>query len=135
VATSLYVSDLDRAVAWYEEKLGWHPTIEGSDGDRYATYIMAGALIVLEPLAAALEPGEPGRESTTINLLVDRDPRQIRDELIQRGVVCSELVESGFLSFLIRDADGNRFYVTRAVSQEARDAVADVGKGPSTLPS
>jgi catechol 2,3-dioxygenase-like lactoylglutathione lyase family enzyme len=133
IATTLYVSDLDKAMAWYEEKLGWRPTMEGTDGDRYATYLMAGTLIVLEPLAAALEPSEPGRESSTINVLIDKDPRQVRDELLQRGVVCSDLVESNFLSFLIRDADGNRFYISRAVSQEARDAVSDAAKGPSPL--
>jgi hypothetical protein len=136
VATTLYASDLDRAVAWYEEKLGWCPTMLGSDGDRYAAYMVAGTLIVLEPLEAALEPAAPGHESSTVNLVVQREPREIREELVQRGVVCSDLVESPtYVSFLIRDGDGNRYYVARPVSQEARDAVRDVGKGPSPLTS
>ena len=127
VATSLYVSDLDEAVAWYAEKLGLYPMMVGADGDRYATFLMAGTLVVLEPLTAALEPSEPGSESSTINLLVSREPKDVRDELTERGVVCSELVASpNYVSFLIRDLDGNRFYVSRAVSQQAQEAVRDV---------
>jgi hypothetical protein len=136
VATTLYTKDLDLAVAWYEEKLGWQPTVLGSDGDRYAAYTIAGTLIVLEPLAAALEPEEPGHECSTVNLVVNRDSREVREELIKRGVVCGEVVESPtFVSFLIRDADGNRFYVAQPVGQQAQDAVRDAGKGPSPLSS
>lgn len=127
VATSLYVSDLEAAIAWYAGKLGLYPMMVGRDGDRYATFLVAGTLIVLEPLTAALEPGQPGSESSTINLLVSREPSDVRTELMERGVSCSELVASpNYVSFLIRDLDGNRFYVSRAVSQEARDAVRDV---------
>ena len=126
-ATSFYVSELDEAIAWYGETLGLQPMTVGEDGDRYAAYSIGGAVVVLEPREAAIEPCEPGAESTTINLLVSREPAEVRQELIRRGVSCSELVESpNFVSFLIRDRDGNRFYVSRAVSQEARDAVRNV---------
>ena len=126
-ATSFYVRDLDKAIAWYEETLGLQPMNAGEDGHRYAAYSVGGAVVVLEPREAAIEPCEPGTESTTINLLVSREPAEVRQELMRRGVSCSELVESpNFVSFLIRDRDGNRFYVSRAVSQEARDAVRDV---------
>ena len=44
--------------------------------------------------------------------------------LLRRGVVCGPLVESpGYLSFLMRDRDGNRFYVTRPRSSEAQASV------------
>jgi catechol 2,3-dioxygenase-like lactoylglutathione lyase family enzyme len=127
VATSFYVSDLDQAIAWYAEKLGLDPMTLGADGDRYAAYSIGGALLVLEPREAAIEPGEPGSETSTVNLLVSRDPGDVRQDLVERGVTCSELVESpNFLSFLIRDRDGNRFYVSRAVSEAARETVRDV---------
>lgn len=122
-ATSFYVSDLDAAVSWYEEKFGLRPVAVGTDGHGYASFTMGGTIVVLEPLKAALEPTDLGRENTTINLVVDRDPAEVRDDLIARGVVCGPLVSSGFLSFLVRDRDGNRFYVTRPVKQEAREAV------------
>jgi hypothetical protein len=88
---------------------------------------MGGTIVVLEPLEAALEPAPPGTENSTINLVVSRDPAEVRDDLLQREVACGPLVTSpNFISFLIRDVDGNRFYVTRPVSQEARQSVQDV---------
>lgn len=125
-AMSLYVADLDRAVAWYDEKLGLRPVTVGIDGDRYASFMMGGAIVVLEPLDAALEPAEPGNENCTINLIVSRDPTEVRDELLASGVTCGGLVASpNFVSFLVRDEDGNRFYVTRPSSQSARESVRD----------
>ncbi|HLH27896.1 MAG TPA: VOC family protein [Acidimicrobiales bacterium] len=113
-ATSFYVADLDSAIAWYEEKLGLAPAMTGADGHRYASYAMGGSIVVLEPRDAALEPPDPGREWTTVNLIVDRDPALVHEDLVSRGVSCSDLVSSpNFLSFLVRDLDGNRFYVTR----------------------
>ena len=123
-ATSFYVSDLDAALSWYEDMLGLRPMAVGTDGHGYASFLMGSAIVVLEPFEAALEPANPGGENTTINLVVSRDPDMVRDELIERGVTCGPLVASpNFVSFLIRDRDGNRFYVTRPVSSEAKDAV------------
>ena len=119
-ATSYYVSDIDAAVAWYEEKFGLKPAMAGVDGHRYASFVLGGAFVVLEPREAALEPADPGPETTTVNLIVDRDPRKVRDDLTARGVSCGELVESpNYLSFLVRDLDGNRFYVTRPHPKES----------------
>ena len=127
-ATSLYVADLDAAVAWYRDVLGLEPAVLGRDGDRYASYLLGGVFVVLEPVTAALEAAGPGGESTTVNLLVDRDPAEVRLELLGRGVVCGPLVTSpGFSSFLVRDLDGNRFYVTRPASDEGRRAVESAG--------
>ena len=127
-ATSFYVSDLDAAVAWYQEKFGLQPMAVGKDGHGYASFLMGAAIVVLEPFEAALEPADPGRENTTINLIVSRDPTEVREDLTQRGVACGPLVPSpNFLSFLVRDLDGNRFYVTRPVSDEAKEAVDQLG--------
>lgn len=127
-ATSFYVSDLDAAVAWYEDKLGLQPMVVGTDGHGYASFLMGAAIMVLEPYEAALELANAGGENTTINLIVSRDPTEVREDLTGRGVTCGPLVASpNFLSFLIRDLDGNRFYVTRPVSQEAKEAVSQLG--------
>jgi catechol 2,3-dioxygenase-like lactoylglutathione lyase family enzyme len=123
-ATSLYVSDIDKAVEWYRDKLGLEPHMPGTDGDRYAGYLLGGAIVVLEPIEAALESAGPGAESTTVNLVVEREPAVVRDALLARGVECGSLVESpGFLSFLIRDLDGNRFYVTKPRSAQGQESV------------
>ncbi|HEX4864193.1 MAG TPA: VOC family protein [Acidimicrobiales bacterium] len=127
-ATSFYVSDLDAAVAWYDEKLGLQPMVVGRDGHGYASFMIGATILVLEPFEAALEPADSGGENTTVNLIVSRDPAEVRADLVGRGVPCGPLVPSpNFLSFLVRDRDGNRFYVTRPVSQEASDAVSQLG--------
>lgn len=113
VAVTLYVADLDKALAWYAENLGLTPTNEGSDGHRFAAFTLGGTIVVLEPIEAALEPAARGAENTTLNVIVDRDPVDVRADLLSRGVECSEIVLSGFASFLVRDLDGNRFYITR----------------------
>lgn len=113
VAVTLYVSDLDAALAWYDAKLGWQPISVGSDGHAYASFGLAGSIVVLEPIEAALEPKPFGTENTTLNVLVEDDPVEVRERLIAGGVECGEMVLSGFASFLMRDPDGNRFYITR----------------------
>jgi catechol 2,3-dioxygenase-like lactoylglutathione lyase family enzyme len=123
-ATTLYVSDLDKAIEWYRDKLGLEPTMPGADGHRYAGYLLGGVFVVLEPIEAALESSGPGAESTTINLVVGREPAVVRDALQVRGVECGPLVDSpGFSSFLIRDLDGNRFYVTRPHTPQGKESV------------
>jgi catechol 2,3-dioxygenase-like lactoylglutathione lyase family enzyme len=127
-ATTLYVSDLDAAVAWYADKLGLDPVMAGSDTERYASYLFGASFVVLEPLTAALEAAPPGAESTTVNVLVDRDPAEVREELLARGVRCGPLVRSQYCSFLMRDLDGNRFYVARPVTEDGRRAQAEATK-------
>ena len=114
-ATTLYAADLDAAVQWYADKLGLTPINVGKDGHPFAVFQIGGTLVVLEPTEAALEPSPPGSESTTINLVVKRDADEIRSDLSAVGVTCGEIVESpNFRSFLIRDLDGNRFYVAQS---------------------
>jgi catechol 2,3-dioxygenase-like lactoylglutathione lyase family enzyme len=116
-ATTLYAADLDAAVTWYGEKLGLTPMSVGKDGHPFAVFQLGGSLVVLEPIEAALEPAAPGAESTTINIVVKRNADEVRGELLGNGVRCGEIVESpNFRSFLIRDLDGNRYYVAQPVS-------------------
>jgi catechol 2,3-dioxygenase-like lactoylglutathione lyase family enzyme len=112
-ALTLYVADLDKAVDWYSEKLGLSPLALGSDGHRYASFSLGGSIVVLEPIEAALEPEPLGSDNSTLNVLVEDDPVAVRAALLERGVTCGEIVVSGFVSFLMRDLDGNRFYITR----------------------
>jgi catechol 2,3-dioxygenase-like lactoylglutathione lyase family enzyme len=127
-ATTLYVRDLDAAVAWYRDNLGLSPMVVGRDAHAYSAYQLGPSILVLEPIEAALEPAPPGSESTTVNLVIDRDPNEVREELIKRGVSCGPIVTSSFHSFLMRDLDGNRFYVTRPITQEAQEQLeATVG--------
>ena len=129
MATTLYVADLDAAVAWYRESLGLEPVMAGSDAERYASYLFGAGIAVLEPLTAALEAAPPGAESTTVNVIVDRDPAEVREALLARGVRCGPLVVSPhYCSFLMRDLDGNRFYVTRGITEDARRSQAEVTK-------
>jgi hypothetical protein len=96
----------------------------------HAAYHLGRSLVVLEPIKAALEPADPAAENTTINLLVRREASQVREELLRRGVRCSEMADSPhYSSFLIRDLDGNRFYVSQPLSDDAQQDVA--GSRPS----
>ena len=114
---------------WYAEKLGLEPVSVAADGHPYAAFSMGGAVVVLEPIEAALEPAAPGAENTTLNVVVDRDPADVRAELVERGVTCGDLVVSpGFVSFLMRDLNGNRFYITRPATDEARRGVEEVAR-------
>ena len=128
-AITYYVQDLEAAVAWYGEVLGLEPMSTGRDAEPYASFLVGGSILVLEPLSAAMDPTPPGAESTTLNLVVDRDPGEVRAELVARGARCSKVLTSPhFESFLLRDLDGNRFYVTRPVTAEAQDDVARLAK-------
>ena len=123
VAVTLYVADLDVALAWYADKFGLEPMSVGSDGHRFAAFSIGGSIVVLEPIEAALEPASRGAENTTLNVMVDRDPADVRDELLSLGVSCGDLVYSNYVSFLVRDLCGNRFYISRAATDRARRAV------------
>ena len=124
-ATTFYVSDLDAAVAWYRDNLGLEPQTLAADGE-YASYLIGGSILVLEPRTAALEAAAPGSESTTVNLVVDRDPANVRSDLVQCGVECGEIADSlHYRSFLVRDLDRNRFYVTRPATDAANTDVKE----------
>jgi catechol-2,3-dioxygenase len=126
IAVTLYVTDMDEALAWYADNLGLTPMSEGSDGHRFAAFSLGGSIVVLEPIEAALEPSASNEQNTTLNVMVDRDPAEVREDLLARGVKCGELVFSGYVSFLMRDPWGNRFYVSRPANENAQRAVDSV---------
>lgn len=125
-ATTFYVSDLDAAVSWYGDVLGLEPMAVGADAERYAAFLVGASILVLEPRSAAIDPAVPGNESTTVNLVVDKDPAAVHDELTRRGASCSPILDSPhYSSFLVRDLEGNRFYVSRPVTAEALQDLSD----------
>jgi catechol 2,3-dioxygenase-like lactoylglutathione lyase family enzyme len=127
--TSVYAADLDAAIRWYEAALGLQPVSVGDDVHPHAAFQLGASLIVLEPISEALEPAVPASENTTINLLVRRDASEVREELLRRGVRCSDMVDTPqFSSFLLRDLDGNRFYVSQPLSDDAQQRVADAAR-------
>ena len=124
LATTVYVADLDEAIEWYRDKLGFEPTTRGTDEWRFAGYLLGGVFLVLEPAEAGLDIAGPGSESTTLNVVVNNDPRTIYETLTARGVACTEpTVSPGYVSFLMRDLDGNRFYITNPHSPDAQAEV------------
>jgi catechol 2,3-dioxygenase-like lactoylglutathione lyase family enzyme len=114
-AVTLYVHDLDASIEWYRDALGVEPVSVSHDEFAYARYLAAGLAFVLEPAHAATDPGDSDRTgAAALNLVVEHDPADIRAALVERGVTCTPLKESPrFATFLVRDPDGHRIYVTR----------------------
>jgi catechol 2,3-dioxygenase-like lactoylglutathione lyase family enzyme len=114
-AVTLYVDDIDVSVRWYADVLGLHPADRAADEFPYARYEVGRLALVLEPAYAATDPVDSDRTgAAALNLVVDRDPADIRNGLVAQGVDCTEIHESPkFATFLLRDPDGHRLYVTR----------------------
>ena len=96
-----YVSDVDRAVAFYTNVLG----LALSSRDAVARFLVDGVLVELVPTA---DPGLlVGRGNARLTLAVPRIEDAIR-ELRAKGVAVSEVqqVANGRLASL-RDPDGN----------------------------
>lgn len=96
-----YVTDLDRAVAFYTQVLGLSLTSR----DVVARLHLDGVLIELVPTADSRLIGGTGNARLT---LMARDIRRVSEQLQARGVVVSPIrrVQNGSLATL-RDPDGN----------------------------
>jgi uncharacterized protein (DUF952 family)/catechol 2,3-dioxygenase-like lactoylglutathione lyase family enzyme len=114
-AVTLYVGDLDASIAWYRDLLGLEPVEVSADEFPYARFKFGQTTVVLEPAHAATDPHDSDRTgAAAVNLVVERDPAAIRTDLVDRGAVCTPLKRSpGFVTFLVRDPDGHRIYVTK----------------------
>ena len=96
-----YVSDLDRAIAFYTEILGFHL----SSRDAVARFMVDGVLVELVPTA---DPDLlSGRGNGRLTLATDEIQSDVQ-QLRSRGVSVSEVqvVSNGRLASL-RDPDGN----------------------------
>jgi catechol 2,3-dioxygenase len=111
---TLYVSDMDRAVAFYTETL--ELTLENRYGDDWASIDAGGLSLGLHP-AAAEEPAaaERGAAGTIeIGLQVDRPLAEVVATLRSRGVELRDVPEDPKAEVrLVRfqDPDGNGLYL------------------------
>lgn len=111
----LPVSDIDRSIEFYRDKLGFHLDHDTQNEHMHVTQLTppgSGCSIVFGDLPAQNEM-EPGSMKSL--QLVVADAAAARQELIDRGVEVSELMviteTDGGTFFGFRDPDGNSWAV------------------------
>lgn len=110
---TVFVSDMDRAVAFYAETLGL--TLKGRWGDKWASLDAGdGLMIGLHPKSDnAPPPGTSG--AISIGLNVTRPIAEVRAALQGKGVAFRgpvvEDAEGGILLAFFGDPDGNDLYL------------------------
>ena len=105
------VTDVDRAKAFYTEKIGFHADFDQQvhEGLRFVQLTPPGSAcsIVLGIGITSMQPG-----SVESYMMVVADVKATRQELIQRGAEVSEIDEQSWGSFIyFSDPDGNRWAV------------------------
>ncbi len=101
------VSDVDRAKAFYTEKIGFHADHDQrvSDDLRFVQLTPHGSACSIA-IGKGLTTKQPG--SLEGLLMVVSDVRAVREELIKRGADVSEIDVQSWGSFVyFRDPDGN----------------------------
>ncbi len=103
------VTDVDRAKAFYTEKIGFHADFDQQvrEGLRFVQLTPPGSAcsIVIGVGITTMQPG-----SIESFLMVVADVKAVREELVKRGVDISELdVQDWGLFAYFRDPDGNRW--------------------------
>jgi catechol 2,3-dioxygenase-like lactoylglutathione lyase family enzyme len=103
------VTDVDRAKAFYTEKLGFNADFDQQVNEnlRFVQLTPPGSAcsIVLGVGITTMQPGTQGGL-----LMVISDAKAAREELIRRGAEVSELDEQPWGLFVhFRDPDGNRW--------------------------
>lgn len=111
------VSDVDRAKAFYTEKIGFHADFDQQVNEnlRFVQLTPAGSAcsIVIGVGITALQPG-----SLDWLLMVVSDVKAVREELVKRGVDISEIDVQSWGSFAyFRDPDGNRWSLQQLPSR------------------
>ena len=101
------VSDVDRAKAFYVEKIGFHDDFDQqvTEDVRFVQLTPPGSAcsIVIGTGMITMQPG-----SLEMLLMVVEDVRAVREELIRRGVEISEIDEQSWGTFAyFSDPDGN----------------------------
>ena len=101
------VTDVDRAKAFYTEKIGFHADHDHHvrEGLRFVQLTPPGSAcsIVIGNGITTMQPG-----SIEGLLMVVSDVRVVREELLKRGVEVSEIDEQPWAIFAyFRDPDGN----------------------------
>jgi len=112
IAATIYVSDMDRAVAFYTETLGL--PLAGRWGDEYAGIDLGkGLAIGLHPARSPQSPKPGSRGSIQVGFAVDRPLDDVVRELQSRGVVFrGAIVDDAQVRLAyFGDPDGNELYL------------------------
>lgn len=111
----LPVSDIDRAVAFYRDQVGFHLDHDTTNEHMHVVQLTprgSGCSIVIGDLPAQREMAPGSMKGLQ---LVVSDAHAAREELISRGIDCSEIVvfdeRDGGTFFGFADPDGNTWGV------------------------
>ncbi|MBO0681660.1 MAG: VOC family protein [Candidatus Dormibacteraeota bacterium] len=111
------VSDVDRAKAFYTEKVGFNADHDHRVGDqiRFVQLTPPGSACSIA-LGTGIVEAEPG--SVKGLQLVVEDARAAREQLVERGVEASEVQEFPWGNFVFfEDPDGNRWAVQQLTNR------------------
>lgn len=101
------VSDVDRAKAFYTEKLGFHADFDQQVNEnlRFVQLTPAGSACSIA-IGTGITTAQPGAIQGL--LMVVEDVRAVREELVKRGAEISEIDVQDWGDFAyFRDPDGN----------------------------
>ncbi len=101
------VSDVDRAKAFYTDKIGFHADFDQQVHEqlRFVQLTPAGSACSIA-VGTGITDAQPGSYKGL--LMVVSDVRAIREELVKRGVDVSEIDQQGWGDFAyFNDPDGN----------------------------
>ena len=109
------VSDVDRAKAFYTEKIGFNADHDHTVNEdlRFVQLTPQGSACSIA-IGVGITTKQPGTGSDL--LMVVSDVRAVREELLKRGVDISEIDEQGWGHFAyFRDPDGNSWSLQQIV--------------------
>ncbi len=111
------VSDVDRAKAFYTEKVGFNADYDHTISEelRFVQLTPPGSACSIA-IGKGITTKQPGTGSEL--LMVVADVRAVREELLKRGVDVSEIDEQDWGHFAyFRDPDGNSWSLQQIIRQ------------------
>jgi catechol 2,3-dioxygenase-like lactoylglutathione lyase family enzyme len=111
------VTDVDRAKAFYTEKMGFHADFDQqvSEGLRFVQLTPPGSSCSIA-IGQGITPMQPGSLEGLI--MVVEDVKAVREELVKRGAEVSEIDVQPWGSFVnFRDPDGNSWSLQQLPSR------------------
>ena len=127
----LPVSDIDRAIAFYRDQVGFHLDHDTVNEHMHVAQLTppgSGCSIVVGDLPAQREMAPGSMKGLQ---LVVADARAAREELLARGVEASEITvfdeRDGGTFFGFRDPDGNSWAVQEIRARADRPLIPDDG--------
>ena len=111
------VSDVDRAKAFYTEKLGFHADFDQQVNEnlRFVQLTPQGSACSIA-IGVGITDMPPGSQKGL--QMVVADVKAVRDELVKRGVAASEIEVLPWGSFVyFSDPDGNRWSLQQLPSR------------------